>query len=169
MGVVFLPSLFLFFIMDDKILILGIGNLLMGDEGIGIHIVREFEKVNKFSNVEILDGGTGGFHLLSYLQDYKKIVIVDAAIGDEVAGTIKVIKPKYTSDFPKSLTAHDIGLKDLIESAAILGNLPDITLMIIFIDKIINMELELSSQIKAIIPEALKKLEEIILNLQTNH
>lgn len=168
MGVFFLPSLFLFSIMNDKILILGIGNLLMGDEGIGIHIVREFEKVNKFSNVEIVDGGTGGFHLLSYLQDYKKIVIVDAAIGNEVAGTIKVIKPKYASDFPKSLTAHDIGLKDLIESAAILGDLPDITLMIVFIDKITNMEIELSSQVESIIPEALKKLEEIILSLRSS-
>lgn len=169
MGVVFLPSLFLFLVMNDKILVIGIGNLLMGDEGIGIRIIRKFEKVNKFSNVDIVDGGTGGFHLLSYLQDYKKVIIVDAALGDEVVGTIKVIKPKYSSDFPKSLTAHDIGLKDLIESAAILGDLPDITLMIIFIDKITNMKLELSSPIKAIIPEALKKLEEIILNLQTSN
>ncbi len=149
--------------MKNKILVLGIGNLLMGDEGIGIHIIREFKSINKFNDlIDIVDGGTGGFHLLSYFQDYKKVIIVDAATGDKIAGTIEIIKPKYTSDFPRTLTAHDIGLKDLIDSAAILGYLPDITLLIVYIDNFQKMELELSDEAKNAIPKAVNILNNMI-------
>lgn len=149
--------------MNSKILVLGIGNLLMGDEGIGIHIIREFEKVNPYKNfVDVVDGGTGGFHLLSYFQDYKKIIIVDAAIGDKPAGTVELIKPKYSSDFPKTLTAHDIGLKDLIDSVSILGELPEIKLIIVYIDKFHELDLHLSEKIRSIIPEVVKLITKAI-------
>ena len=49
------------------ILILGIGNFLLGDEGIGVHMIQFLEKIKLSANVSLLDGGTGGFHLLSYL------------------------------------------------------------------------------------------------------
>ena len=62
------------------ILVLGIGNVLMGDEGIGVHAINYLEKHTFPSNVRLLDGGTGGFHLLEYLQDYKKIIMIDTAI-----------------------------------------------------------------------------------------
>lgn len=149
--------------MKKKVLVLGIGNLLMGDEGIGIHIIREFESKHLFKNlIDVVDGGTGGFHLLSYFQEYEYIIIVDAAIGDKVAGSIEIIKPKYSSDFPRTLTAHDIGLKDLIDSAAILGELPEITLIIVYIDKFQNLNLELSENVKAAIPKVIEALNQII-------
>lgn len=149
--------------MKKKILVLGIGNLLMGDEGIGIHVIREFESKHQFKNlVDVVDGGTGGFHLLSYLQEYENVIIVDAAIGDRVSGSIEIIKPKYSSDFPRTLTAHDIGLKDLIDSAAILGQLPEIILIIIYIDKFQSLNLELSDDVKAAIPKVVEILNQII-------
>jgi len=155
--------------MKSKILVLGIGNLLMGDEGIGIHIVREFEKVNPFKEfVDVVDGGTGGFHLLSYFDDYKKIIIVDAGLGDKPAGTIEIIKPKYSSDFPKTLTAHDIGLKDLIDSASILGDLPDIRLIIVYIDNFQSLDLEISDRIKSVIPLAVQSIISAIEELSYN-
>lgn len=149
--------------MKKKILVLGIGNLLMGDEGIGIHVIREFELKHQFKNlIDVVDGGTGGFHLLSYLQEYENVIIVDAAIGDRVSGSIEIIKPKYSSDFPRTLTAHDIGLKDLIDSAAILGQLPEIILIIIYIDKFQSLNLELSDDVKAAIPKVVETLNQII-------
>jgi len=48
---------------SDNILILGIGNLLLGDEGVGVHCIKELEKTNLPEKVQLLDGGTGGFHL----------------------------------------------------------------------------------------------------------
>ncbi len=149
--------------MINKILVLGIGNLLMGDEGIGVHVIREFEKRNQFKDfVDVVDGGTGGFHLLSFLQEYRKVIIVDAASGEKVAGSIEVIKPKYSNDFPKTLTAHDIGLKDLIDSAFVLGSFPDITLVIVYIDTYQKMDLELSENVRLAIPSVIKILNDLI-------
>lgn len=155
--------------MNNKVLVMGIGNLLMGDEGVGIHVIREFEKENKFPFVDTLDGGTGGFHLLSYLHDYKRVIIIDAALGDEIAGTVKVIKPKYSSDFPRTLSAHDIGLKDLLDSAQLIGELPDLTLIIIYIDKFQTLDLELSVEVKKAIPVAIQKLNEILENIKNDY
>lgn len=156
--------------MKKKILILGIGNLLMGDEGIGIHIAREFQANNKFKEyVEVVDGGTGGFHLLSYLQEYETVIIIDAAIGDKIAGSIEIIKPKYSTDFPRTLTAHDIGLKDLIDAAEILGKLPEIILLIVYIDNLNSMSLDLSDNVKSSIPIAIDYLNRILNNVINNY
>ena len=148
--------------MDKKILILGIGNVLLGDEGIGVHTVRALVNTVLPKNVTILDGGTGGFHLMSYLQEYPKIIMIDATIDGKPPGTISVIKPKYASDFPKSLSAHDIGLKDLIESVALIDKLPDITLITVSIVSLPGMSLDLTKVVKESIPGVIEKINTIL-------
>jgi hydrogenase maturation protease len=133
-------------------LVLGIGNLLMGDEGVGVHALRAFAREPWPESVTLLDGGTGGFHLLEYLSDYPRIVMVDATMDGAPAGTVSVLTPRYASDFPRALTAHDIGLRDLIESAALLGPLPDITLVTVSIEEIRSMVTDLSAPVEAAIP-----------------
>ncbi|MDX1702229.1 MAG: hydrogenase maturation protease, partial [Melioribacteraceae bacterium] len=102
---------------SKKILVLGIGNILMGDEGVGVQVIKELENETLPENIDIVDGGTGGFHLLSYFWDYPQIIMIDATMDGKPEGSISVIKPKFASDFPTALTAHDIGLRDLIETA----------------------------------------------------
>lgn len=88
----------------DKILILGLGNILLNDEGIGVSVVNEMEKLDLPENVDLLDGGTGGFVLLSLFQEYQTMIIIDATLNNEKPGSIKVLKPKFSSDFPKSMS-----------------------------------------------------------------
>ena len=148
--------------MQNRILVLGIGNMLMGDEAIGIEVVKALDKNKLPQNIDVVDGGTGGFHLLSYLSDYKKIIFVDASLDDRPGGTVSVIEPKFSSDFPKSLSAHDIGLKDLIESASLLGDLPRMYLVIISIKKFQNLSLEISNEILKTIPKAVEVIQQLI-------
>lgn len=147
---------------DNKILILGIGNVLMGDEGVGVHAIKELEKETFPPNVTLLDGGTGGFHLLEYLQEYPRIIMIDATMDGKLAGTISLIEPKFATDFPKSLSAHDIGLRDLIESTAVLGELPKMYLITITIDSIQSMQMELSPEIEKQIPAVVEKVNEVL-------
>ena len=135
--------------MAAPILILGIGNVLMGDEGIGVHAIEALGREAWAPDVALVDGGTGGFHLLSYLQDFPSIVMIDATSDGQPAGTVCVLRPKYASDFPRSLTAHDIGLRDLVETAALLGTLPDITLVTVSIDEVRAMVTTLSPPVAA--------------------
>ncbi len=146
----------------ERILVMGVGNYLMGDEGVGVHAIKELQKEKFPENVEIIDGGTGGFHLLEYLSGYKKVIMIDATIDGKAAGSVKVIKPKFSSDFPRALSAHDIGLRDLIETAELLGKLPEIFLITVSINSVQNMQVELSPEIKEAIPKIKAKVKEIL-------
>lgn len=148
--------------MEKEILILGIGNVLLGDEGIGVHVVRALEGEALPANVQLLDGGTGGFHLLSIFQQYKKIILIDATLDGKIPGTVSLLKPKYAKDFPRTLSAHDIGLKDLVESAALLGSLPEITLVTISIADQQPLSMELSNEVQLAIKEVIAFIQEQI-------
>jgi hydrogenase maturation protease len=124
----------------------------MGDEGVGVHAIRAFEREAWPDGVALLDGGTGGFHLLEYLQDYGSIVMIDATMDGQPAGTVSVLRPQYASDYPRSLTAHDIGLRDLIEATALLGPLPDVKLVTVSITEIRSMVMTLSENVEAALP-----------------
>jgi hydrogenase maturation protease len=111
--------------------------------------------------IDVVDGGTGGFHLLSLFHDYPRIVMIDAAADGKPPGTVSVLKPRFASDFPKSLSAHDIGLKDLIEAATLLGGLPEIDLITVSVDKIQPMSLDLSPAVAAALPEIERLVREL--------
>jgi len=150
--------------MPQPILILGIGNILLGDEGIGVHVVRELEKKKYPDHVEILDGGTGGFHLLSIFQQYQKMILIDATLDGNEPGTVNLLKPRYSTDFPKTLSSHDIGLKDLIESSALLGFMPEVSLITISITDNQPISMELSGEVKSSIPQVTALIEKILAN-----
>jgi hydrogenase maturation protease len=78
------------------------------------------------------------------------------------AGTVSVLRPRYASDFPRALTAHDIGLRDLIESAALLGPLPDVTLVTVSIAEIRSMVTDLSPAVGGAIPEVGRRVREAL-------
>ena len=132
-------------------LVLGIGNVLMGDEGVGVHAVRQMEGALP-PDVTVLDGGTGGFQLLGELTGHDPVFMIDATMDGRPPGTVSVLRPRYASDFPRSLTAHDIGLRDLIEAAALLGHLPRVTLITVSIGEITPMQTTLSPAVEAAIP-----------------
>jgi len=134
-------------------LILGIGNLLMGDEGVGVAAIRRLEENGFAGQALLVDGGTGGFHLLGFFRDRQHLILIDAAADGRPVGTVSLIQPRYASDFPPSLTAHDIGLKDLLESAALLGDLPAVDLITVSIGGLGPMSMELSPAVAAALPQ----------------
>ncbi|MFI5180997.1 MAG: HyaD/HybD family hydrogenase maturation endopeptidase [Thermoanaerobaculia bacterium] len=135
------------------VLVLGVGNVLLGDEGVGVHAVRRLEEESWPPHVTFLDGGTGGFHLLSLFQEFERIVLIDATMDGQPSGTIRVIRPRFASDYPKTLSAHDIGLKDLVESAVLLGHAPDVVLITISVTTLPEgLRMELSPELAAALP-----------------
>ena len=137
---------------SNSILIMGVGNYLMGDEGIGVHIIQEMFKDQLPDYVDILDGGTGGFLLLSCFEAYPTIIFVDATMDGKPAGTISLIRAKFASDFPSALSVHDVGLKDMIEAVYLMDKVPDIHLFTVSIEEINPMTIELNAKVKDAIP-----------------
>jgi hydrogenase maturation protease len=141
-----------------RVLVLGIGNLLMGDEGVGVHAIRTLEGAGLPEDVTIIDGGTGGFHLLSYFSDYDPLILIDATMDGQPAGTVSVLEPRRASDFPRALTAHDIGLRDLIEAAVLTGPLPRIWLVTVSIPEMQPMQARLSPALADSLPAVVERV-----------
>lgn len=137
----------------EKTLILGLGNILMGNEGVGVKSIEYMQDQFLPDHAVLLDGGTGGFHLLHLFNEYQRFIMIDATITPEKTGDIHIIKPKFASDFPRSLTSHDIGLRDLMQSAELIGDLPDISLITINIKDFDQVKIGLSDELVQVLPE----------------
>jgi hydrogenase maturation protease len=161
-----------FFFEKDKtnsILILGVGNYLMGDEGVGVHLIQEMARRILPDNIDILDGGTGGLLLLNCFEAYRTVIFVDATMDGREAGTIDLIRPKFASDFPTALSVHDVGLKDMIEAVYLTNSQPDIHLFTISVEEIKPMTVTLSSKVAAAIPMAVDQILDLAGKLTVVH
>ena len=110
---------------EKETLVLGVGNLLLKDEGVGIHVIKALENEKLPAHVHLMDGGTGGLHLLSWLQGYDRIIMIDATLDNNPPGTVRLIQPRYATDFPPLMSAHEIGLKDMIDAMILTDDLPE--------------------------------------------
>ncbi|MBN8704286.1 MAG: hydrogenase maturation protease [Bacteroidetes bacterium] len=149
-----------------KGLILGIGNILMGDEGIGPHLIEVLTKTGIPDGWDAEDGGTGGFTLLQYFENYDPIIMIDASLDENPDGTIRLVKPRFASDYPTSLSAHDIGLHDLVQSAQLLGYTPEIFLFAVSVSHFQDISDQLSEGIEDKIPELANKVLELVGKLE---
>lgn len=150
-----------FFFEKDKsqsILIMGVGNYLMGDEGVGVQVIQEMTKMDLPESIDLLDGGTGGLLLLSCFEVYPAVIFIDATMDGKEPGTVSVLKPKFAADFPSALSVHDVGLKDMIEAVYLMDHIPEIHLITVSIKEIAPMTIELSNAVKEAIPSVIERI-----------
>lgn len=160
-----------FFFEKDKsksILIMGVGNYLMGDEGIGVQVIQEMAKMDLPESIDFLDGGTGGLLLLSCFEVYPAVIFIDATMDGKEPGTLSVLKPRFAADFPSALSVHDVGLKDMIEAVYLMDHIPEIHLITISIKEITPMTIDLSDPVKKAIPKVIDKILELSKSIELN-
>ncbi|KAB2960359.1 MAG: hydrogenase maturation protease, partial [Thermoanaerobaculia bacterium] len=143
-------------------LVLGIGNVLMGDEGVGVRAAQRLAEMPLGEDIAVLDGGTGGFHLLSHFDAAERLILIDAALDGFPAGTVRVLRPRFLSDFPRALSAHEIGLRDLLETATLLGKLPPTELVTVSVRPPLELGLTLSPAVAAAVPEVIARVRELL-------
>jgi len=143
-----------------KTIILGIGNLILGDDGVGVHVANEVKKQIKSNDITVDEAITGGMNLLDLLLGYDKAIIIDAVKSDSSkTGEVKKI---LLSDFTTmhSCNPHDVSLVEAIDMAKKLGEdrIPKEIIIIGIMMKEIPCEFgeELSEKIKAAVPKAVK-------------
>ena len=111
-------------------LLLGIGNILLSDDGIGVHVIRALEALEQNGEighvVALRDGGTIGLALLSEIEEFGALIVVDAMELGEVPGTVRAFQG---ADMDRQLggkkrTAHEVALADLIMAAELAGCAP---------------------------------------------
>ncbi len=140
--------------MDEKpvIIVLGIGNILQSDEGVGVRVVEKLVSDYNFpENVELYDGGTTGMHgLLPLIEEADHMVVIDAVNGKGEPGTIyRLTLEDFRLTIPKKISAHDIGFIECLAVAEVNDSLPKSVVVIgIKPEDVATSSMELSVCIK---------------------
>jgi hydrogenase maturation protease len=166
------PSLFSFMLFMQTpskrkhILILGIGNMLLRDEGVGVHVAQRLQSIDLPEEVELMDGGVLGLDLLEHLEGREKIIIVDAVQGGKAPGTIYRLRRKNMGKENRPLLSlHDIDLSHVLEVADLMGQHLD-PVIIGIEPKDLSVGLELSPEIEVKIPDIIKLVMEEIESIK---
>lgn len=130
---------------------MGIGNLLLQDEGAGVWVVEEFEKRYETpEGVELLDGGTSGIELLQYIYGRDVLILIDVVRNGDPCGTLT----RFEGDdvpalFQKKISPHQLGISDLLATARLVDMMPKQVILLGIEPKSIDTGLELTPEIGA--------------------
>jgi len=140
--------------------VLGIGNILMSDDGIGVRVVQKLEEKSSLPQVELVDGGSSTMDMLGLFLTCDRIIVVDSLRGGHPPGTVYRITPaelgSYSNGFNVSL--HDVQILDLVRISAMLGKSPEVTIIGIEPEEICE-SMELSPGLEASLPRLIELVE----------
>jgi len=144
-----------------KIVILGVGNLLLSDEGVGVHVAHELMKMELPPDVSVVEGGTDGFRLLNVITEADHLIVVDAVRGGAEPGSIYRFDIGDVRNCPSGFktSVHQIGILEVIDLSCLIGKTPKTTVIGVE-PKSLEMSMELSPEIKAKIPRIIELIFE---------
>lgn len=150
----------------DLTRIIGIGNPLMGDDGLGIRTIELLQQQGLPQSVELIDGGCGGLKLLPLFTDCNKLIIVDAADFNATPGKIKKLSNKDLPLLPTQQlqpSGHQIGLTELLQLSQKLNPLPPLSLFLVQI-KTCQNGTGLSNELETALPALTRRIRSEIVN-----
>ena len=142
------------------ILVLGIGNLVMRDDGVGVRVVQELQRSFRFpENVKVVDGGTLGLDLLPLLEDATHLILVDAVeIGAKPGSLIRLTGQELPIALQTKLSPHQMGLKDLLAVSELMGHSPGEMVLIGVQPRSVEMGVELTAEVEVMLEEVVAKV-----------
>ena len=136
-----------------NITLLGIGNILMQDEGVGVHVVRYIQEHYHTPGLEIVDGGTAGLSLLPYIEARERLLVVDAVDFDQEPGYIGILRQDaIPAFFGTKASLHHLGLMDVLAAARLLDQAPQEICLIGIQPHTLALGLELTEVLQAKMP-----------------
>jgi hydrogenase maturation protease len=156
--------------MSKRILVAGIGNIFLGDDGFGVEVARRLAGRELPEGVEVVDFGIRGLDLAYALQrDYELVVFVDATPRGQEPGTVYLIEPEIEDDGEVSLDTHGMDPVKVIKLSRALGAGPTRTLVVGCEPQVVvsgenyeDMLMELSEPVQAAVEEAVKLVESLV-------
>ena len=143
----------------QPVLILGIGNILLQDEGVGVRVVEYLQHKKLPESIELVDGGTSGADLIDILADRRKVVIVDAVDAGKAPGTVIRFEEEDHENIPNSaLSLHELGIAETLKMTAKLNCQPKEVIFFGVQPKDISPGLELSDEIAEVVPIVAEKV-----------
>jgi hydrogenase maturation protease len=150
----------------QKILVLGVGNLLLRDDGFGVHLIYSLKGIALPGNVELLEAGTVSHQLIPKLHEIDHLIVIDVVEAGDIPGSLFRFSPddmKFPIEQKASL--HQISLIDVLNMAALTGTKPKTVIIGVQPRDVSSWSMELSDELFAVIPrvqelifEELKKI-----------
>ena len=143
-------------------LVLGVGNTLMSDEGIGVRVVERLVQ-NYFipEDVQVLDGGTLGMDLLYYMEGVPNLLIVDAIQADREPGfLLRLVNEEVPAFLSMKMSPHQIGVPDMLATAKLRGTTPSNIVLWGVQPELIEIGMELSETLAPLVDVIVEKVVE---------
>jgi len=145
------------------VLVLGIGNILMKDDGIGVHVAnRMMESGDLPGNVEVIDGGTAGFDLIPLMSDREKIIIIDALSMDDAPGSVYRFRQDDVDSARRGYSLHEVGIMEVIRTLRMMGGNPEIEFIGIVTEDISTLDISLSDAVMGAVPRAISAVMDAV-------
>lgn len=143
-----------------SVLVLGLGNVLCGDDGAGVVAVHRLQREwHVPEGVEVLDGGTLGLSLLAHLEGARRVILVDAIRADAPPGSfVRLSGEEVAPAARERLSPHQIGVADLLDSLELLDSMPEEMVLLGVVPQTIELGLGLSPGVAAAIPVLVERV-----------
>ena len=161
------PRIDLHAIYDDyenSIVVLGVGNILLTDEGLGVHVVEDLKANYTFTpQMSLIDGGTMGMELLTYMRGMKKILLIDAVNGGEAPGTIYEFPHRELEQyFTDHISVHEVGMQDILRIRAIQENPLEDAIVMGVEPESLDVGFEPSAPVQKALPEVKERVLRVL-------
>lgn len=150
-----------------KNIVIGVGNVLFKDEGVGIYASHFLKENYEFEgDIEILDGGTLGFKLMTFFQEYDNVIILDTvSIEDSVGSIFRLPSDVLLGLGTYRKTAHEVEIVEMLEICSVLDKHAEVTILGIIPEDIVSVKIGLTQKIEDkfmdLINQAVKELESL--------
>ena len=149
----------------ENVLVLGIGNVALGDEGFGIHVARKLKDTSFPANIRVEEGAVAGFDLLGKLTDVDRLIVIDAMILDLELGEIAFmdLDAGFNAVNKTNMSFHQVGIVELLQISSLVGKTPRVHFLVTKPDKM-EWSFELSPMVAQAAGKAVVFLQQKLLN-----
>jgi len=144
------------------ITVLGVGNPIMGDDGVGLEILTALQATCEDPRVEFVDGTTGGLDLLPTVQDASRLLVLDAVVGDVPGEVVVLVGDQIPRLLSTKLSPHQVGLLDIFAAARLLDAEPSEIVVVGVVPDMVEINIGLSDPVEAAVPEAVRRAMDVI-------
>jgi hydrogenase maturation protease len=142
-----------------NILVLGLGNLVHSDDGLGVHAIQLLERDPRIPpGVVLMDGGTQGLALLTHISSFERVLVIDAIDAGQAPGTVVRLEGPALN-LPGKPSVHQLGFADLLVALELLGETPEEVVLF----GVQPLSLEWATELTAPVRNALARLSDLVL------
>jgi hydrogenase maturation protease len=145
---------------ESKTLVLGLGNLVHSDDGLGVHAVQDLQQDPRVPrDVVLMDGGTQGLALLPHISAFQRLLVIDALDVGEPPGTLVRVEGKALQNLPGKASVHQLGFADLMVALELLGESPEEIVLF----GVQPLSIDWGTELTAPVREALDRLPDLVI------